>query len=313
MVKTTQAIDPNAVALPSPASGRGSQSEIALDRAEHDRDAANVGRDAANVGRDAANVERNVAERGRDLAVAERDAAHLARTEAEAATAAREELMAIIAHDLKNPLNAVSLALTLALHELPADAPVRKRLAVIDRGARRIEQLLRDLVDFTSVKGGRLSLDVRPFAARTLVDLAIEACEADAATKGVVLTSTIGAVGTLLVDGGRLQQLLVNLLSNAVKFTNMGGLIGIEAVPVEASRRVRFTVRDTGRGILPHHLANLFDRYWQAPQSPSAAHEGRGLGLYIAKGIAEAHGGRLEVESVVGKGTAFSFTVPRSD
>jgi signal transduction histidine kinase len=229
--------------------------------------------------------------------------------DARRASELRQEVLAIVAHDLRSPLNAVNLATSVLQRRylLPdADERARKQLATILRATAKMEHLLRDLLDVAGIQAGRLALDSRPTVVEPLLAEAIDEYEAAAAAKGVVLEGVPGGGATTVsCDPRRIAQVLSNLIGNAVKFARSG-----DHVLVHANRGGRewiVAVSDTGPGIEAEHLPHLFDPYW------SAAHHrirGTGLGLYIAKNILEAHGGRMWVESVCGVGSTFFFALP---
>jgi signal transduction histidine kinase len=185
-------------------------------------------------------------------------------------------------------------------------AAVRARLAVIRRSADRMERLIGDLLDVTRIDAGNLVLARERLSAGALVDEAVQSQRSLAESHSLTLRAEVpDGLPAILGDRDRLFQVFANLLGNAVKFTPEGGSIVVSAALVGA--RVRFTVRDTGPGIAPEHLPHVFDRFWQDRRT---AGQGTGLGLSIVKGIAEAHGGEVSVESAPGEGSAFSFTLP---
>jgi signal transduction histidine kinase len=228
--------------------------------------------------------------------------------EARKAIAARENFMAIVSHDLRNPLTTILMTTDLLLRDVPNDRRrrTRKHAETVQRSAARMDRLIRDLLDFASVEDGRLIIDRKPHAARDLAREAIDAQEGQAAAKGLRLTLHCppGELA-ILCDRERLQQVFANLIDNAMKFTGTGGSI---AVSVE--RRddlVAFTIADTGPGIAQLELPHVFERFWQAR---GTARLGTGLGLSIAKGIVESHGGKIWATSQVGRGSTFTFTCP---
>lgn len=228
--------------------------------------------------------------------------------EAQKAIVARENLMAIVSHDLRNPLTTVLMTTDLLLRTVPDDRRRRgrKHAETLQRAAVRMDRLIRDLLDFATVEGGRLIIDPKTHTTGELAMEALEYQERQAADKAVRLVLE-GAANNLQIvcDRERLQQVFSNLLGNALKFTPRGG-----AVTLGIARRggdVCFSVSDTGPGIPRHELPHIFERFWQAR---GTARLGTGLGLSIAKGIVELHGGRIWVESEVGLGSTFSFTCP---
>ena len=221
----------------------------------------------------------------------------------------RDEVLGIVSHDLRNPVHTVSLSSGFLLDILPEgqqqDA-VRKQLGIIRRAAEQMERLIRDLLDVASIASGRLSIERHQHDAATLLRSACEALQPLAQDKGLHL-EVHAPTGTypVLADADRIHQVLSNLVGNAIKFTPEGGKITLS---LEAEdREVQFSVVDTGVGIPGAQLPQIFEQFWQASR---AGRHGAGLGLAIARGIVEAHGGRIWVESGVGEGTTFSFTVP---
>ena len=236
-----------------------------------------------------------------------------ARAAAERASQLRDEVMAVVAHDLRNPVNTIVLSAG-ALLELPLDEGQRRhRLGVIQRTAGRMDGLIRDLLDASRIEAGTFAVRHARVHVRALLDETLELFEAQAHERGVALRCEVGTdVPPVLGDRDRLVQVFSNLLGNALKFTPAGGEVRISARPVPgASPRgaVELAVADTGSGIPPDHLAHVFDRFWQADRQGRA---GAGLGLAIVKGIVEAHGGDIRVASVVGAGTTFAFTLPEA-
>jgi signal transduction histidine kinase len=167
--------------------------------------------------------------------------------------------------------------------------------------------MIEDLLDVSSLDSGRLSLNLAAWGASDLVSQAIEAFSATAAAGDISYAADApDRVATVTGDAGRVMQIFGNIVGNAVRFTPKGGSITISTSA--AGEYVQFAVRDTGPGIVPEHLAHVFERYWQAENN---AQKGRGLGLYIARHLVEAQGGRIWAESRLGAGTTFFFTLPR--
>jgi PAS domain S-box-containing protein len=224
------------------------------------------------------------------------------------ATRARDEVLAVVSHDLRNPLNVISLGATYLLKHLPQGeetASWRKQGELIRRSADRAVRLIQDLLDVAKVESGRLSLEREAVAVGGLLDEAIELHRPLAEAHGLRLErEEEPGLPAVWVDRVRVLQVFSNLIGNAVRFTPEGGRVTVRARREGA--RVAFHVSDTGKGIAPEHLPRLFDRYWQVQRSV----EGAGLGLPIAKGLVEAHGGHIQVESAPGQGSTFSFTLP---
>ena len=225
--------------------------------------------------------------------------------EARQATRGRDEVLAVVSHDMRNPLHTILLGTGAALEILPADSPVRKTLDSVRRAALRGERLIRDLLDVTRLESSRMQLDREAVAACDLLSEASEGVAATAREQGITLSVAADADGTVMADRHRALQVIDNLLSNAVKFTGRGGHVSIGARRVDGD--AQFWVADDGPGIPHEQQQFMFRRFWQ---SRRADRRGIGLGLTIAKGIVDAHGGRIWVESEPGKGTTFWFTLP---
>jgi signal transduction histidine kinase len=234
------------------------------------------------------------------------DAERQGRHDAELLARAREEVLAVVAHDLRNPLNLISGTTQLLLEEeLPA---VRRTslLGITTRAVHQMNRLIGDLLDTVRLQAGRLSLDVEEVSVDEIVRQAEETFRPIADERGIHLEIVAPDTSTALrADPLRVSQIVGNLVGNALKFTPAQGRVTLHAAP--NGEDVVFRVVDSGPGIPPAHVDHLFDRFWQARQSDR---RGAGLGLAIAKGLVEAHGGRIWVESTLGAGTTFSFTVP---
>ena len=232
--------------------------------------------------------------------------AQAARSAAASAIRSRDEVLAVVAHDLRNPVHTILMSATVA--ELPAIAAAErdKQLGVIRRTARAMDRLIRDLLDATQIEMGQLAIDRQPLNVGALVDEVIAACAPRAAAAGLKLSGDVAAgLPEISADRERITQVLNNLIGNALKFTPEGGAVTITVQRLNGG--VEIGVADTGNGIPQAQLPHLFRRYWQADRG---AHRGVGLGLAIVHGIVAAHGGTIGVESVVGKGTTFRFTLP---
>jgi signal transduction histidine kinase len=223
------------------------------------------------------------------------------------AVRAREEVLAIVSHDLRNPLNAITLATQLLEMSPAIGGEDREQLETIAISAKRMKRLIEDLLDVTRLEGGKqLPIDPARVEVDSLMTEAQELFKAQAADSSITLQCIAGdGVPPVYADRHRIMQVLSNLIGNAMKFTPAGGLVTCTA---EAQGdTVLFSVGDTGPGIPAEHLDDIFNPYWQAKRT---ARMGAGLGLPIAKGIVESHGGRIWVESEPGVGTKFSFTLP---
>lgn len=231
--------------------------------------------------------------------------------QAQQATRDRDEMLGVVAHDLRNPLNTIFMASQLLLELIPeAEQPKHHRqLEIVKRAAGRMDQLIQDLLDVRRIEGGHLTLDRRPVDPRIVVGEAVDLLRPIAQASSLRLETEIAPQSPpVSVDPPRIQQVLSNLVGNAIKFTPAGGEISLRVTPVDGE--VRFAVVDTGAGIAPDALPHIFGRFWQGKR---ADRRGIGLGLTIAKGIVEAHGGRIWVESQPGAGSSFYFTVPLAE
>ncbi|MBR9988127.1 MAG: HAMP domain-containing histidine kinase [Gemmatimonadetes bacterium] len=218
---------------------------------------------------------------------------------------AREEVLKIVSHDLRNPLSTIGMAAEMILETGDETAQARS-VTIIRRTTDRMNRMVQDLLDVAKLETGRLAIEVEDTAVAVLVEEAVETLAPLAAEKGLTLTTVLDPnLPGICVDRGRILQVFSNLVGNAIKFTPGGGQITLYARP-EADG-VRFAVIDTGGGIPPDQLQRIFGRFWQAKASDR---RGLGLGLTIAKSIVEAHGGRIGVESRPGEGAEFWFTVP---
>jgi signal transduction histidine kinase len=224
---------------------------------------------------------------------------------AEQAVADRDHVLAIVSHELRTPLNTITMAAAILAETTPVAEGGQKSIASIVRSAERMKRMIQDLLDLSSIQAGRLAIDVRPLDPRSIGEEAVEAFGAEAAERGLTLTLSVEpALPMVRADRDRLFQVLANLVGNALKVTTTGGVI----VGAEAAGRseVTYFVRDTGPGIAEEEQGRLFEPYWRG----QSAYKGTGLGLAIARGIVEAHRGRMWVESAPGRGTAFFFTIP---
>jgi len=222
----------------------------------------------------------------------------------------RELMVAVVSHDLRNPLAAVRMKAELLLHSPdPSEqwrAWGRKQVEGIKRQSDRMLRLIRDLLDAASIEAGKLSIEKQSTPVRALTEYALEEFEAAAEEKSLRLEKHLPDDDfAVSCDRDRIVQALSNLIGNALKFTDRGGTVAVRVERVGAE--VLFAVEDSGCGIPQAHLPHVFDRYWQANET---ARLGMGLGLSIAKAIVEAHGGRIWAESKVGVGSVFRFTLP---
>jgi signal transduction histidine kinase len=251
-----------------------------------------------------------------DVAVAQ--ARQLRRTQR--AVAARDRAVSIVSHDLRNPLSTIQICARALLDPQPAPpSGVRHMGELIQRSAEWMQRIVEELLDRAALDAGRLALNRRPTEVAEIITSAelMFAALAEAHQIEFVLHSA-AHLPKVDADPHRLLQALSNLIGNAMKFTPAGGRVELFAQDAHAEadarhpmaggdRAIRFAVRDTGLGISSEDLSHVFDWFWHSPRE---ARGGIGLGLAIAKGIIEAHRGRLHVESAIGLGSTFWFTVP---
>jgi signal transduction histidine kinase len=216
----------------------------------------------------------------------------------------RDETLGIVSHDLRNPLTTIALSADLLGSAAAEDQP--ELVETIRTSARQMQRLIQDLLDVARVEAGGLAIAPTPVDAESVVREVYVAHEPMAEQKMQRLTCDIrGPLPDICADRDRVVQVLGNLLGNALKFTPERGAIVMEAEAREG--KVYFTVRDSGPGIPPADLKNVFTPYWQAKKT---AHMGAGLGLAIVRGIVEAHGGQVWAENAPGGGASFTFTIP---
>jgi len=232
------------------------------------------------------------------------------RARADDAVAMRDEFLAIVSHDLRTMLNAMVGFAALITKEVAREDPVPRVLAHaqrIQRSGARMNRLIGDLVDVASIHAGALAVTREAGDPAAVVVEAVEIFQAQAAAAGISLDVELGpALPAVVLDTPRILQVLSNLLSNAIKFTPRHGRI-----VVRVERRgddIRFAVSDTGIGIPADKLEAVFMRFLQI----ATDRRGVGLGLYISKAIVQGHGGQIRVESTMGAGSTFSFTLPIS-
>ena len=228
--------------------------------------------------------------------------------QAQRAIRARENLLAVVSHDLRNHLGVIVTSLAILTITLQAKNVNKSRdqLARAQRLADRMRRLVDDLLDTSSIEAGRFAIEPQRHTVASLVSEALDAVHPLAASKSLCLKCELPpGLPAVFADAARLQQVFANLLGNAVKFTPEGGTIAVRAEP--ANDMVTLSVTDTGSGIGEHELPYVFDRFWKTERT---ARLGTGLGLFLAKSIVEAHGGTIGVASHVGHGSTFFFTLP---
>ncbi|HEU4873562.1 MAG TPA: ATP-binding protein [Pyrinomonadaceae bacterium] len=234
----------------------------------------------------------------------------LARSEAERANRLKDEFLATISHELRNPLNAIlGWAHMLRLGKL-TDVNAERAVETIYRNAKSQAQLVSDLLDVSRIISGKLRLDVRTVDLIYIINAAIDSIRPAAEAKGIRIQAMLDpAAGPISGDADRLQQIVWNLLTNAVKFTPKGGRIQVKVQRINS--HVEIVVSDSGVGISKEFLPYVFDRFRQADASITRTHGGLGLGLSIVRQLVDLHGGSVGVQSEgEGKGTTFTITLP---
>jgi PAS domain S-box-containing protein len=227
--------------------------------------------------------------------------------ESQQAVQARDQVLAVVSHDFRNALGVIATTARLLQVAAGDEEQRKRRLDTLVRVSDRTTRLVRDLLDVSRVQAGhRIAIDPKEQDVASLVSDACDSFRGQAEEKLITLTGEVAAgLPHVLADRDRTFQVLTNLVSNAIKFTPDGGTVVVRAVA--AVNAIQFSVEDTGPGIRPDDLPHIFDRFWQATRTASL---GSGLGLPIAKGIVEAHGGTIWVESQPGVGTTLHFTLP---
>ena len=226
------------------------------------------------------------------------------------AVEARDQVLSIVAHDLRNPLNAIQLRAVMLLKQLNPDAgsKVERSVQAILDCSKRANRLIQDLLEVSRAQMGRLTLRNENVSARRMLLDIVETQQPLLSAADLLLRLDLPPnLPLVFADCDRVTQVFENIIGNAVKFTPKGGEITIGGR--EDANTVVFWVRDTGPGIPPHELSHLFDRFWQARETDR---RGMGLGLLIAKQVVEAHGGKIWAESEVGRGTTLFFTMPKA-
>jgi signal transduction histidine kinase len=233
------------------------------------------------------------------------DAEREKRKSAEMLAHAREDVLGVVAHDLRNPLNLILMTGELLLQEDLSPARRADMLDIGMRAAKQMNRLIDDLLDTVRLQAGKLSLDVEEVRVGTIIKQAEETFRPLAERKHMHL-ETAGDDGVCVrADPTRVSQIVGNLIGNAIKFNREQGTIKLSATP--GDKQVVFQVVDDGPGIPPDNISHLFDNFWQARKDDR---RGVGLGLAIVKELVEAHGGKIWVESKVDQGSTFSFSLP---
>ena len=229
--------------------------------------------------------------------------------ETKATLTTREEFLAIVSHDLRNPLNNISMAAQNLLEEPGEPKDVRELASSINRSAGEMLGLIQDLLDVERIALGKLTLHIEQHDVTEIINQAVEQLQGAAASKGVTLDAEPQDVcGYVVCDRSRVMQVLSNLIGNAIKFTPAKGQICVSCQRTDSEgEKVQISVSDTGEGIAPEKIKSIFERFSQIHNQDR---RGIGLGLYIARMMVEEHPGRIWVESKLGEGSTFHFTLP---
>jgi signal transduction histidine kinase len=231
------------------------------------------------------------------------------RARSDVALSNRDNFLGLVSHDLRNLLGGIVISTELLSARAPENEEGAQTLvttARIQRYAARMNRLIGDLLDVASIDAGKLAIKPAPGDTAALIAEAVDTFQAAASEKGISLQTEI-VEGPLLAefDHDRMLQVLANIIANAIKFTSRGGSIRVRGEC--AGDELRFSISDTGTGIPGDMLEAVFERFWQVGKNDR---RGVGLGLYISRCIAEAHGGRIWAESTLGEGSRFCFTLP---
>lgn len=241
----------------------------------------------------------------------------------------RRDMVANVSHELRTPL----ASLKLLVETLQSEPPPEVARRMLDQAAQEVDavtQLVDELHELSQIESGRVALKLAPLSIQPVIERAIERIKPQADRKGLQVAAELNSPATLvLIDADRIGQVLLNLMHNAVKFTSQGGSMCVSTALLDlaagtklpeqvrravvehsGSRWMLVSVSDTGIGISPQELPRIFERFYKVDRSRTRNAGGTGLGLAIAKHLVEGHGGKLWVESVEGRGSTFSFTLP---
>ncbi len=233
-----------------------------------------------------------------------------ARDEAEAATLAKSQFLANVSHEIRTPMNGI-LGMTAIALDSPMSGEQRECMETVKSCADHLQRLLNDLLDFSRIDAGRVSLNRSPFSPHKMVQETVKVFSELAASKGIALTWDTGRElpEEVIGDAARLRQILVNLIGNAIKFTELGEVkVTVEAARSEDGVELHFRVSDTGIGVAEDKRAVIFQPFTQADGSATRRYGGTGLGLAICGRLVALMNGRIWVESAVGSGSTFHFT-----
>ncbi|HEY6092075.1 MAG TPA: ATP-binding protein [Gemmatimonadales bacterium] len=237
-------------------------------------------------------------------------------SELDASMKTKDQFLSNISHELRTPLNSIIGFTDLLLTEElgpPLSEQQRDFLETVARNGRHLLELINELLDLQRIAAGRMELKPEPVSLVELLTEAAGSVQAQARKHAHALTvDPVAGELRVKVDRGRIRQVLLNLLSNAIKFTPDGGRVTVAAGPVNGGSEIRVAVTDTGIGIAPDDQPKLFQEFSQLDASASRKYEGTGLGLALSRRLVELHGGRIGIESEMGKGSTFWFTLPKA-
>lgn len=235
---------------------------------------------------------------------------------AKRAVLVRNDFLAMVAHDLRQPLSVVLLtssALLKMLSALDAGRPARKLVERIQASTHLLNHFVSDLLDISTVEGGHLAFNQQPNNIKILIEETCDALSVLCEEKGLSLKQSVGVASSahVMCDKARFLQLMSNLIGNAIKFTDRGGLITVAVT--EDDEGFDFSVTDTGVGIQQEDLPHVFDQFWMARRRSGErmTDGGFGLGLAIVRNLVEAQGGTVSAKSTPGEGSTFAFTLPK--
>lgn len=221
----------------------------------------------------------------------------------------RQEFLSNISHELRTPLTSI-IAFVETLEDGAIDDRENNRrfLSTIRRNAERMHGLISDILELSLIESGNVSIQTKPVQLHNLVNEVFLSLSSKAAERDIVLTNEVSEEARAVADPVRLEQMLTNLIDNAIKFNRPAGNVTVSAS--ESSDKTAITVSDTGEGIMPEHLTRVFERFYRVDRGRTREVGGTGLGLAIVKHLSRLHGGEVSVESVPGRGTAFTVELP---
>ena len=228
----------------------------------------------------------------------------------------KSEFISVASHELRTPLTAIKSAVQLVLEGKTGEINEnqKKFLSIAERNINRLASIVNNLLDLSRIESGKIRMKPEEMDLRGAIEFTLLSLKAQADGKSTQLTMDVKEeLPSVYADGEKVAQILTNLIGNAIKFTPQGGTVSLSAKPFGEDRQmVAVSVRDSGVGIPEDQLDRIFDKFYQVEDCLGHSVEGMGLGLAITKGLVEAHHGKIWVESEVGKGSVFTFTLPVS-